>query len=66
MDGIACCIDTVRCLIEHNADVTCRSDDESTALHLASVNGHSDTVKYLCEHGGVDVEASNETGMTAV
>lgn len=53
------CINTIRFLIDNGAD--CKDND---LLKLAIVNGHLDTVKYFIEEKGVDLNFTDEHGMT--
>ena len=56
--------DVVGLLLNHSADVNAMKHDQSTALHLALVEGTSfETVKALLEKGA-DVHVRNELGRT--
>jgi hypothetical protein len=58
------CIDAIRLLLEHSADVNARADNGSTALHRASEGGNLEIVRVLLEHGA-NVEAQDGGGKTA-
>ena len=51
-------IDTVKYLIEHEANVNALDDDKDTPLHWACCEGYVDIVKYLIENGA-DLNAVN-------
>jgi ankyrin repeat protein len=51
-------------LIERGADVSVQNKYGSTALHLASWNGHVDLARMLIEHGA-DVSVQNKDRQTA-
>jgi ankyrin repeat protein len=51
-------------LIERGADVSVQNEDGSTALHLASRNGHVDLGRMLIERGA-DISVQNKEGQTA-
>lgn len=42
---------TIKCLIEHGADVDAQDNDGQTALHYAASCGHAEVVKYLMSIG---------------
>ena len=52
-----------RLLIAHGADVATQSQDGTTPLHLASLQGHVDVARLLIEHGA-DAAAQRKDGMT--
>ncbi|ORX82475.1 ankyrin, partial [Anaeromyces robustus] len=51
----------VKYLVEHGADVNKQSNDSTTPLFYACINGHENIVKYLVEHGA-DVNKKNNDG----
>ena len=57
-------LDAVRLLLKQGVEVNVRTDDGSTALHTASINGTLEMVRMLLEHGA-NVEAENDQGETA-
>jgi hypothetical protein len=42
------------------------NDTQTTALHHASDTGHTDVVKWLCEHPGLAVDSKDKEGLTAL
>jgi ankyrin repeat protein len=65
--GAACtrgCLDAVKVLVEHGADVKITKTDGSTALCLAIKHDHIDIVQYLLENTDIDIELKNQVGET--
>ncbi|KAJ5698725.1 ankyrin [Penicillium macrosclerotiorum] len=60
--------EAIRLLVEEGAKVNSHSrfHDLMTPLHLAAMNMHVDTVKYILETGQVDVNALDRYGWTAL
>ena len=57
-------VDTIRLLIQdHNMDVTSRTGNNSTILHLATQNNRMSVIKLLVEEFDSDVNAANEYGL---
>ena len=52
-------------LIEHNADITAKDNDEWTAFHYALENYHHNIVSYLIEHNA-DINTKTNYGKTAL
>ena len=52
-------------LLKAGANVNCRDEDSWTALMLAALWGHKDTVRLLLEYK-VDIEAKSDWGDTAL
>ncbi|KAK2024949.1 ankyrin, partial [Colletotrichum zoysiae] len=53
----------VRLLLENGADISALDMEGATALHLASLAGHTEVVELLCAKGA-DVTAVNQEGST--
>eukprot|EP01059_Diplonema_ambulator_P033279 TRINITY_DN688_c0_g1_i6.p1 TRINITY_DN688_c0_g1~~TRINITY_DN688_c0_g1_i6.p1 ORF type:complete len:342 (+),score=92.73 TRINITY_DN688_c0_g1_i6:32-1027(+) len=53
-------VHTMRCLIEHGADVQSTADDDLTALHFAAEAGNVDAVRMLIEYGADVHKVSTE------
>jgi ankyrin repeat protein len=58
-------IELVKVLLKHEADVTFRSDEGWTALHMAAMGGHHEVVKTLLEKG-VGVVIKDKKNRTAL
>ena len=58
------CIDAIRLLLEHGADINARGNHDLIALHCASELGRLEIVRVLLEHGA-NVEAEDREGKTA-
>ncbi|KAL0636337.1 hypothetical protein Q9L58_004684 [Maublancomyces gigas] len=56
-------LSTVRLLLDRGADIETRQEDSSTALHLASANGHKETVELLLDRGA-NIESKTEYAWT--
>ena len=56
-------MDTVRILLEHEADVSAQNDDGSTPLHWAARRGRVEVVHILLEHGA-DATAQDKNKLT--
>ena len=54
----------VRLLLEHGADVTFRSTQDLSMLHIAAINNGPETVKVLLEQGKAEVDAPGKDGLT--
>jgi ankyrin repeat protein len=55
----------VQCLVQDlGADVNLALENEATALHIATQNGHLATVQYLVRERGVDVNKARDDGAT--
>ena len=52
-------------LLDHNADIDAKDEDEWTALHCAVIREHSAVVQLLLENRA-DVEAADKTGVTSL
>ena len=59
------CLDIVRLLIAHGADVNAQSSSGNTPLMYACAGGHEDVVRVLLE-AGAHVEDHNENGHSLV
>ncbi|XP_065831398.1 uncharacterized protein [Oscarella lobularis] len=57
-------LSTVKFLLSNYCDVSVKNQDEWTALHFASFNGHSSVVEYLVDNCAVDVNEQAKTGST--
>ncbi|CAB3401444.1 unnamed protein product [Caenorhabditis bovis] len=53
-------LESVRLLVESNADVDCIDHNGRTALQWAAINGHTDTVRYLCGVGSDELHKDND------
>jgi len=63
-NGIAdCFVDTVRFLLDHDADVEAEDGNHSTPLHVISKYGNAKAVRLLLEHGA-DVDAVDNNHST--
>lgn len=62
-DGIG---DTVRILLEHDADLTLRDKKHNSPLHIAASTGNVDAAKALLEHSPEIIEYKNKKGQTAL
>jgi len=56
-------LDTIRCLLEHSADVDALDNDHATPLHLASRYGCAKGARLLLEHGA-NVHLEDKKGGT--
>jgi len=56
-------LDTIRCLLEHGADIDALDDDHATPLHLASYYGCVKGARLLLEHGA-NVHLEDKKGRT--
>ena len=56
-------MEIARLLVEHGADITARTNDGSTPLHVASRLGGVGVVQSLIEHGA-DVRAEDKDGLS--
>ena len=52
--------------LDAGADVNVKGDREFRALHLAVKNGHTEVVKLLLDTEGIEVDAVNSVGVTAL
>jgi len=57
------CLDTIRGLLAHGADVDALDDDHATPLHLASYHGCAKGARILLEHGA-NVHLEDKEGRT--
>ena len=57
-------LDLVKTLIRKGEDVEERSGDGKSALHYAVMSGNLDVVKYLMEEQGMDINLSDDNGLT--
>ncbi len=56
----------VQCLVEANADVFAKNEDDWSALTLATRNKKIRVVKYLLNEGGANVDIKDRFGQTAL
>jgi len=56
-------LDTIRCLLEHGADIDALDDDHATPLHHASHEGCVNGARLLLDHGA-NVHLENKRGRT--
>ena len=56
----------VKVLLDKGADVNTRDDGGHTALHVAAIFGRSTIVQTLLDKEGIEVNAENNRGKTAL
>ena len=59
-------VEIVEILLDNDANVNAKNNDGQTALILASIYGHKDTVDMLLKKGKADVKAKDKWGRTAL